>query len=87
MSNFSLTREDSHLLLCSALHTSIIVSPRLLRNEEMSLSARSCSDMVFTIELDENEDVDIPKELLEKVEPSTVGEALGDDVDYGGGCR
>ena len=27
----------------------------------------------------------IPKELLQKVEPSVVGEALGDDVDYGGG--
>ena len=48
---------------------------------------KSVLTYMYYIDLDENEYVDIPKELLEKVEPSTVGEALGDDVDYGGGCR
>ena len=38
------------------------------------------------IELNEKRDVDILKELLEKDEPSKVGEALGDDVDYDGGA-
>ena len=36
--------------------------------------------------MNEKRDVDILKELLEKDEPSKVGEALGDDVDYGGGA-
>ena len=36
--------------------------------------------------MNEKRDVDILKELLEKDEPSKVGEALGDDVDYDGGA-
>ena len=55
VSNFSLTREESHLLLCSVLQTSTMVSPKLLRNEEMSLSAILCSDMVFTMEIGLNQ--------------------------------
>ena len=35
-------------------------------------------------DLNEKEDVEILKELHEKDEPSQVGEALGDDLDYDG---
>ena len=36
--------------------------------------------------MNEKEDVEILKELHEKDEPSQVGEALGDDLDYDGGA-
>ena len=36
--------------------------------------------------MNERRDVDILKELQEKDEPSQVGEALGDDLDYDGGA-
>ena len=43
-------------------------------------------DIVPDSDLNEKEDVENLKELHEKDEPSQVGEALGDDLDYDGGA-